>query len=149
MEDLLVEGGSRGYASAEQARELIERTLEAASADADAGPILRAADLRARYCLTDVDLVVGVVPGEGDACLRWSFADEQPFDARLRLEMDSTVANRLLQGLESVPVAIARGRIQVSGDGDAVLRYLPVMPLIARHYRAVLERDCPELLVAS
>jgi hypothetical protein len=147
MEELLVERDGRGFDSAEQARRLIDQTLAAVEADPEAGPLLRAADLRARYCLTDVGLTVGVAPGEEGACLRWSFAAEQPFEARLRLQMDSAVANRLLQGLESVPVAVARGRIVAEGDSDAVLRYLPVMPLIARHYRAVLERECPELLL--
>jgi hypothetical protein len=61
--------------------------------------------------------------------------------------MHSRVANRLLQGLESVPVAVARGLIVAVGDDHAIVHYLPLMPLISRHYRALVERDYPGLLL--
>ena len=61
--------------------------------------------------------------------------------------MTSEVANRYLQGRESLAIAIARGRVRVSGEAGAALRCLPATRLIAERYRSVVESDYPSLAV--
>jgi hypothetical protein len=59
--------------------------------------------------------------------------------------MGSEVANRYLQGAESVPIAIARGRIRCSGESRSVLLYLPAARLIQRPYKRLVRAEYPHL----
>jgi len=68
--------------------------------------------------------------------------------ALLVLQMPTPIANRFLQGSESIAIAIARGQVRFSGESRAALRYLPATRLLAGPYRRVVERDFPDLLVA-
>jgi hypothetical protein len=134
------------YRSRDEAREVIDRTFRLVEEDERAGPVLRAAGLSERLRLDDIDLTVGVAAGKGDECLEWSF--EQPsFEPKISLTMDSPVANSILQGAESIGVAIARRRIRVTGKAAAVLVHLPATRLICRHYRQLIERDYPHLVL--
>ena len=57
--------------------------------------------------------------------------------------MDSDVANRYLQGRESLAIAIARGQVAVRGDSRIALLYLPALRLICEPYRRVVETEYP------
>ena len=131
---------------AERLRELIDETLREVDADERAGSHLRAAAIRMRLRIPDLDMVVNVAPSEEpDHHLRWSFSDEPAFEPKLHLVMDSRVANAYFQGRESLAIAIARGRAQARGDARCALHYVPALRLVVERYRRLVSERYPEL----
>ena len=59
--------------------------------------------------------------------------------------MSAEVANRYLQGRESLAIAIARGQVRCRGGSRAALPYLPAARLICEPYRRVVEAEFPDL----
>jgi hypothetical protein len=140
----LTEGPSR-----EEFRELLERVLGEVDRDERIGSLLRAADLRIRFHYPDLDLTLNVAATEEPGHhVRWSFSDEPGWKPKLELEMDSDVANRYLQGRESLAVAIARGRVKVSGESKIALLYLPALRLVCEPYRRIAATEFPHLAAA-
>lgn len=136
-----------GFASAEEAQAVIGGALEAADRDPDAGPVLRALDLRQRIVLTDLGVEVRITSrGSAGEHLEWSFATEPGFEPRLTLRMGGATANRFLQGCESAALGIARGEIEVSGSSRAALDYLPAMRHLCRCYGSVVAAEHPHLV---
>lgn len=136
-----------GYRSKAEAQEVIERTFERIEDDQSLGPHLHASGLRERLQLSDLGLTVEIAAGSGDRCLDWSFDRNSPFEPQLSLTMDSAVANSVLQNAESIGVAIARGRIKVSGEAGAALVHLPAMRLIGAEYAGLIATDYPHLVI--
>jgi hypothetical protein len=130
-------------------RAVLERALREVEGDERALTLLRAAAVRVRFAFTDIGLVLNVAAGgRADERLRWSFSDDVDWAPRLELEMDSEVANRYLQGRESLAVAIARGRVRCRGESHVALLYLPAIRLVCEPYRRVLAADFPHLATA-
>jgi hypothetical protein len=129
-------------------RDLLDRALADVDADVEAGPVLRAAGLRARLRIRDVGLVLDVEPSEeGAHHLRWTFSGRGDREPELELAMDSQSANAYLQGRESLAIGMARNRVRLKGDTRCALRYLPAMRAIVDAYRRLVRRDHPELVV--
>ncbi len=128
-------------------RAALERALAAAQADERIGPRIVAADPRLRFVFTDCGLVLDLAAAEdGSGTLSWSFGGEPERTPRLVLEMSSEVANRYLQGRESLAIAIARGQVRVRGGSRAALLYLPAARLVCEPYRRVIESEFPDLV---
>ncbi|MDQ3102867.1 MAG: hypothetical protein M3Q53_03385 [Actinomycetota bacterium] len=136
-----------GFRSRDEAQEVIDRTFLAVENDESLGPMLQAAALREELRLSDLDLTVAIGASDGDRCLDWSFAQPPPFEPRISLTMNSQVANSILQGAESIGVAIARRRMRIEGSAGAALVHLPALRLIRRPYADLIERDYPHLLI--
>ena len=133
--------------SATELRAALDDTLHALDADERAGPIVRASGLAVRFELTDVDLVLTVGASESpEHHVVWSFSDDEP--VKLILRMDSATANAYLQGRESLAIAIARGRVEHSGESRTALLYLPVLRMICEPYRRLVTERYPHLSVA-
>lgn len=132
----------------EHFRSAVDRALAEADADERLGPLLGATRLRIRFEFTDTGLGLSVAGGERGRNLSWSYGAASDARPQLVLAMDTATANRVLQGSESVAIAIARGQVRFSGESRAALRYLPATRLLAEPYRRVVERDFPDLLVA-
>jgi hypothetical protein len=62
--------------------------------------------------------------------------------------MDSEVANRYLQGAESLAIAIAHGRVRVSGESKTALLYLPLLQRVCEPYRRIATEEFPRLATA-
>lgn len=135
------------FRSRDEAIEVLDGTFIAVENDEMLGPMLQAAALREELRLSDLDLTVGIAASDGDRCLDWSFAQPPPFEPRIVLTMDSSVANSILQGAESVGVAIARRRMRIEGTAGAALVHLPALRLMCRHYADLIERDYPHLVI--
>jgi hypothetical protein len=134
--------------SAEEFRRLLDEALTAADADERAGPLLRATGMRIRLDFPDLGLVLNVAPGEEPGShMRWRFSDAADWEPRLKLTMDSPVANAYLQGKESLAIAIAHRRVRCSGEARWVLIYVPAMRLVAEAYRRVVRDEFPHLAV--
>lgn len=141
------EAVASAYRSRDEAREVLERTFERIEDDQSLGPQLHASGLRERLRIEDLDLTVEIATGTGGRFLDWSFARHAPFEPDLSLTMDSSVANSVLQNAESIGVAIARGRIEVSGQAGAALVHLPAMRLIGAEYAGLIASDYPHLVI--
>jgi len=129
-------------------REALERSLEAVDADEHVGPLIGATKLRMRLEFTDLDLALNVAAGEHDRNVEWSFADDPGWRPRLVLRMSSAVANRYLQGRESLAIALARREVRCEADSRVALLYLPATRLLSDAYRRVVEADFPALVAA-
>ena len=136
------------FKSAQEFREVMDKTFSIMSEDPDIGPQLRAADTPQRFEFTDVDMVVNIRAGRPEEPnLAWEWTDDVEWEPKVLMAMNSDTANRYFQGKENVAIAIARRRIKAGGDVKAALAILPITkPLFAR-YRAMVASDYPHLEV--
>jgi hypothetical protein len=136
------------FRSAEEMHEVVERVLSEVNRSERAGPLLRATGMRLRLSCPDMELAVNIAASDDpDECIEWTFSEHRPWEPKLELTMGSATANAFFQGRMSVPVAIARGQIQCSGDARAALLYLPAAKLIADPYRKLVAADYPHLAI--
>lgn len=137
-----------GFASADELKEVLDKTFSIMSQDEDMGPKLKAADTPQRFEFPDMELVLNVrASREGeDGNLHWVWSDEIDWEPRVRMSMTSETANRYFQGKENVPIALARRRIKAGGDVKAALALMPVTKPVFDRYRAMVEADYPHLV---
>jgi hypothetical protein len=134
------------FTSAQEFREVMDRTFGLMSDDPEMGPGLRDADTPQRFEFTDLDMVVNVRAGRpGEANLAWEWSDDVDWEPRVKMSMSSETANKYFQGKENIAIAIARRRIKAGGDVKAALAIIPITkPLYAR-YRDMVAADYPHL----
>ena len=138
------------FNSADEFREVIDRTFELMARDPEMGPRLREADTPQRFEFPDVDMVVNIAASDDpDENLVWEWSDEIEWEPEVKMTMDSDVANRYFQGKENLTMAIARRRIKTSGDVKKALRIVPITKPVFDLYRAMCEQDYPHLLVGK
>jgi hypothetical protein len=138
-----------GFKSAEEFREVMDRTFELMSSDPDIGPRLREADTPQRWEFPDLALIVNVAAnGSGDSehNLTWVWSDDVAWRAEVEMTMDSDVANRYFQGKENIAMAVARRRIKTSGDVKKALALVPVTKPVFKLYRDMCAADYPHLI---
>jgi hypothetical protein len=129
------------FRSADEMREVLDAALTAVNADRTSGSLLNATGLRLRLECPDLGVVLNLAASDGpDSFIEWRFDDDVPWKPKLELKMDSEIANGWLQGKESIPVAIARGRVRNAGDARCALLYLPAAKLIQDPYRRLVRR---------
>jgi len=127
-------------------RRAVQLALEAADADERVGPKIKATGIRMRWRFTDSGLVLDLAASEDPGrSIDWSFGGEADWKPKLELAMDEAVANRYLQGQESLPIAIARGKVSVRAESDFALRYLPASRLLCEPYSRVVRERFPRL----
>ena len=130
-------------------KQILDEVLREIDGDPDDGPRLRAAAAPLRIEFPDVQLVLNVSRAErGRHCLRWDFSRRSATKARLRLSMESAVANRVFQGRENPAIAIARGRLRTSvDDAGAALRFFPAAKPLFSRYRELVSEKYPHLAI--
>jgi hypothetical protein len=138
----------KSRAAAAEFEHLLDDVLTETDADDHAGPLLRAAGLRIRFEFPDLPLTLSLAATEeGSHHLTWKFSDDTKWKPKLRLQMDSKVANAYLQGKESLAIAIARGRVKASGDTRSALIYIPALQLLVSSYRKLVTQEHPHLVL--
>jgi hypothetical protein len=139
--------GGGGLLSAKELREILDTVLHQIDDDPDEGPRLGAAAAPLRLEFPDLKLVVNVRQDDrGRHCLRWDFAKRSRDEPKLRLSMESEVANRLFQGRENPAIAIARGRLRTTvEDPGAALRFFPAAKPFFSRYRELVSDKYPHL----
>jgi hypothetical protein len=138
-----------GAVRPDEFRAALADALALADADDRIGPLLRAAGVRMRFTFTDVAMVLNIASEpSGDHHIRWSFSDDVDWEPKLELEMSSKVANRYLQGTESLAIAVARGQVRCRGESRVALLYLPAARLLCEPYRAVIAKGYPNLVTS-
>ena len=139
-----------GFRSADEFREVMDRTFDLMSSDPEMGPRLRDAETPQRFEFPDLDLVVniaGAEPGlDGDRHLRWEWTDDVGWEPEVGMKMDSDVANRYFQGKENIAMAIARRRIRTAGNYKKALELVPVTKPVFAQYRAMCAAEYPHLV---
>jgi hypothetical protein len=135
------------FASAAELKEILDRLLTAVDSDPEAGPRLRNAHVAHQFLFPDLGIVLNVNGvDEGPRCLQWEFSDEISWKPQLTFEMESSVANRYLQGEENLAIALARRRIKLTGfKARAALEFLPTSGRLIQHYRRIVAEDYPHL----
>ena len=134
------------FKSAEEFREVIDRTFSIMSEDPQMGPQLRDADTPQRFEFTDLDLVVNIRAGvPGGPNLVWEWSDDIDWEPRVKMTMSSEIANKYFQGKENIAIAIARRRIKAGGDVKAALAIMPITRPLFRRYREMVAADYPHL----
>ena len=140
---------SAEFRSPEEFREVMDRVFAMMDEDPDMGPKLRDADVPQRFEFTDLDLVVNIraTGGDEDGNLHWEWSDDVDWEPKVRMAMSSQTANRYFQGKENAALAIARRRIKTGGDVKAALALIPITKPVFDHYRELVERDYPHLVL--
>ena len=129
---------------------MLGKLFAVVDADERAGPLLRAAHLRTRFEFTDLRLGLNLASAETeDRCVEWDFGHRPQWQPKVTLAMSSDVANRWLQGRESLAIAIARGRVRCRGETRSTLIFVPLAKLLAEPYRRLLEGEYPHLCLAG
>jgi hypothetical protein len=130
-------------------KEILDTVLGEIDRDPDDGPKLRAAAAPLRIEFPDLKLVLNVRAADrGKHCLRWDFSRKAAAHPRLRLSMESAVANRVFQGRENPAIAIARGRLRTSvEDAGAALRFFPAAKPLFSRYRQLVSEKYPHLAI--
>ena len=137
------------FRSPAEFREVMDRVFTMMSEDPDMGPELRDADVPQRFEFPDQDLVVNIRAGtpDEDANLHWEWTDDVDWSPKVRMTMNSAVANKYFQGRENVAMAIARRRIKTGGDVKAALSLIPITKPIYERFRAMVVEEYPHLEV--
>jgi hypothetical protein len=134
------------FRSAQEFREVMDRTFTLMSEDPDMGPKLRDADTPQRFEFSDLDLVVNIRAGRaGEPNLAWEWSDEINWEPRVKMTMSSEIANKYFQGKENVAIALARRRIKSGGDVKAALAIMPITKPLFALYREMIAADYPHL----
>ena len=130
-------------------KDILDTVLKEIDGDPDDGPRLRAAAAPLRLEFPDLKLAVNVSRDERtNHCLRWNFSNRSRVHPKLRLSMESQVANRVLQGRENPAIAIARGRLRTNvEDAGAALRFFPAAKPLFSRYRDLVAQKYPHLTV--
>jgi hypothetical protein len=130
---------------ADEFRAALDEALELADSDEKIGPLLAATKLRMRFEFPDSGMELNIAAGEQEGHnLLWSFG-EVDWTPKLELIMESAVANRFLQGRESLAIAIARGRARYKGESHSAVLALPATRLLCEPYREVVRKGFPAL----
>ena len=138
-----------GFRSADEFREVLDKTFTIMSTDPAMGPKLRDAETPQRFEFPDLDLVVNVTFApevEDGQNLRWEWTDDVGWEPEVEMSMDSDIANRYFQGKENIAMAIARRRIKSSGNVKKALTLVPITKPVFARYRAMIEADYPHLV---
>jgi hypothetical protein len=143
---------SRGSGSSEELtkkelKAILDAVLREIDADPDEGPRLSAAAAPLRIEFPDLKLVLNVSRSDrARHCLSWNFSSRSAASPKLRLSMESAVANRVFQGRENPAIAIARGRLRTRvEDAGAALRFFPAAKPLFSRYRDLVAEKYPHL----
>jgi hypothetical protein len=130
-------------------KDILNTVLHEIDDDPDDGPRLRAAAAPLRLEFPDLKLALNVSRSEqAKHNLRWDFSRRTRINPKLRLSMQSDVANRVFQGRENPAIAIARGRLRTSvQDAGAALRFFPAAKPLFSRYREIVAEKYPHLSV--
>ena len=133
--------------SSAEFREVMDRVFTMMSDDPDMGPKLRDADVPQRFEFPDLDLVVNIRAAQAgeDSNLHWEWTDDVDWSSKVRMTMDSPIANKYFQGKENVAMAIARRRIKTSGDVKKALALIPITKPVYERFRAMIADEYPHL----
>lgn len=129
------------FRSAAELRAVLDDLLEHLNGDEKLATVLRAARWHQSFEFTDLDLRLDVAPAaDGPDALVWTFDRDPAWESKLVLKMRSADAHDYLRGELTLPVAIARGLVEIEGEGPSRLKYATLLTLLSVPYRRVIAR---------
>jgi hypothetical protein len=130
-------------------KQILDAVLHEIDEDPDDGPRMRAAAAPLRIEFPDLRLTLNVSRSSRTRhCLDWDFSSQSRAKPKLRLSMESAVANRVFQGRENPAIAIARGRLRTRvEDAGAALRFFPAAKPLFSRYRELVSEKYPHLAI--
>ncbi|MCZ4499127.1 MAG: sterol carrier protein [Marmoricola sp.] len=131
------------FANASEAGTYISGVFEMGFADPEICEQLVKSGLILRMELSDPDALVVV-----DTTTRQIDVGESAVEPNMTLTLSSETANRFWQGKVSIPLAVARGQIKVSGQLPKLLGLLPSAKKLNAQYVERLRTDGREDLIA-
>lgn len=139
--------GSGEKLTKKELKQILNAVLRQIDQDPEDGPRLSAAAAPLRIEFPDLKLVLNVSRADrGRHCLEWNFSTRSKAKPKLRLSMESAVANRVFQGRENPAIAIARGRLRTRvEDAGAALRFFPAAKPLFSRYRELISEKYPHL----
>jgi hypothetical protein len=139
--------GPEGQLTKKELKQILNAVLKEIDQDPDDGPRLSAAAAPLRIEFPDLQLVLNLSRADGGRhCLDWDFSTRSSAAPKLRLSMESAVANRVFQGRENPAIAIARGRLRTRvEDAGAALRFFPAAKPLFSRYRELVSEKYPHL----
>ncbi len=139
--------GSTEKLTKTELKQILDTVLREIDQDPEDGPRLSAAAAPLRIEFPDLQLVLNVSRADrGRHTLEWNFSTRSKAKPKLRLSMDSAVANRVFQGKENPAIAIARGRLRTRvDDAGAALRFFPAAKPLFYRYRELIAEKYPHL----
>ena len=131
------------FRSPEEFKEAFEHVFALMNEHPEVGRALRDAHAPHRFLFTDLGIEFNVdaeaPSGEREGrFLRWVWGPA-PWTPAITLKMTSETANRFFQGKENVALAVALGRVKLSGPLLTILRLAPVTAPIHEVYRQWLK----------
>jgi putative sterol carrier protein len=126
-----------------EAETYISSVFEAGFSDPEINARLAASGLVLRMELSDPDAVITV--DTGDRRIDLGTTD---LEHNMTLTLSSDTANRFWQGKVSIPLAVARGQIKVSGALPKLLALLPSAKTLNARYVERLRADGRDELLA-
>lgn len=132
-----------GFASADEVERYLGGIFRDALEDADLGPKLRSTgiSLKTVYQNPDVTLLIDLANGEVTR------ADEST-DSGAVMRMAADTGNAYWQGKVNLPLAMAKGKVKVSGDIASLLKLAPLSKRIIPTYIERLQSDGRDDLLA-
>jgi hypothetical protein len=147
-----VVGAMKRFRDPQEFRQVFEHVFVLMNEHPEVGRPLRDAHAPHRFVFTDLGLELNVdaaadTEERNGRYLQWVWGpvDREP---AITLKMTSETANRFFQGKENVAVAVALGRVKVSGSIPTILRLAPVTGAIHPVYRRWLEETGKQHLLA-
>ncbi len=142
----------KGFRSAAEFKRVFEHVFQLMNEHPEVGRPLRDAHAPHRFVITDlgIELNVDAAPGAAEKkgkFLQWTWGPP-PWKPAITLKMSSETANRFFQGKENVALAVALGRVKLSGPLLTILKLAPVTNPIHEPYRHWLEENGYRHLVA-
>ncbi len=142
----------KGFRNAEEFKKVFEQIFALMNEHPEVGRALRDAHAPHRFLIDDLGLEFNVTAAADEEekqgrFLRWVWGtpDWAPV---ITMRMSSETANRFFQGKENVALALALGRVKISGPVLTILRLAPVTNPIHPVYRRWLEQSGLEHLLA-
>jgi hypothetical protein len=140
-------GSESNELTKKELKDILDAVFREIDADPDEGPRLAAAAAPLRIEFPDLKLVLNLSRADrGRHVLSWDFSSRSAAKPKLRLSMESAVANRVFQGRENPAIAIARGRLRTRvEDAGAALRFFPAAKPLFSRYRDLVSEKYPHL----
>ena len=133
----------KGFRDRREFQQVLEHVFVLMNEHPKVGRTLRDAHAPHRFVFDDLGLELNVnaapeAEEKAGRFLEWRWGPA-PWTPSITLTMSSETANRFFQGKESVPLALALGRVRISGPLSTILRLAPVTGAIHPIYRQWLQ----------
>jgi hypothetical protein len=135
----------KGFRDADEFKRVFEQIFSLMNEHPEVGRPLRDAHAPHRFLIDDLGLELNVTAADDDEekqgrFLKWVWG-KPGWDPVITMRMSSETANRFFQGKENVALALALGRVKLSGPVLTILKLAPVTNPIHAVYRRWLEQS--------